>query len=520
MMLLHDFLDYQARDFPDLEYASFEDRSITYEEARLLTNKIGNALIQLGLEKGDRIAYLSKNSLEYPLLMMGGSRSGVAPVPLNYRLAPPEWKYVIDDSAAKALFVSPEFVEGVNLIRDQLSTVEHFIVVGHDAADGFEAFYPWIESQADTPPEREIFPDDDLYQMYTSGTTGNPKGAVLTHSSVTTQIHQFQYRRNRERGERNLIVAPMYHTAATTTAWGTMAAAGTLCIKEAFDPMDVLHELSEGGIAHVTLVPAMIQACLVAAPEAGDRSYESLQTISYGASPIAEETLRKAMDLFKCEFWQGYGMTETTAVLTQLSHDDHLRALDGNAQLLLSAGRAILGTKIKIVDDKDNEVPCGTIGEICGRGPQIMSGYWNLPEETEKALKGGWMHTGDAGRIDEEGYVYIEDRLKDMIISGGENIYPREIENCLFQHEAIADCAAIGIPSERWGEAVHAVIALKPDAKITADEIVAFCRDRIAGYKCPKTVEFIDELPRNASGKVLKRKLREKHWGGQSRGVS
>ena len=520
MMLLHDFLDFQARDYPDLDFAIFGDRTMSYDEALLLTNRVGNALVGLGLEKGDRVAYLSKNSIEYPIFMIGASRAGVAPVPLNYRLAPPEWKYIIDDSAAKVLIVSPEYVDDVNAIRDQLTTVEHYIVVDHKPADGFEAFYPWIQSHADTPPEREVFPDDDLYQMYTSGTTGKPKGAVLTHCAVTMHIHQLRYRRNREPGERNLIVAPMYHTAAATTAWVTISAAGTLCIKEGFDPVDVVRELSEGDIVHVTLVPAMIQACLVAVPDAGERSYEKLQTISYGASPIAEDTLRKAMDVFKCEFWQGYGMTETTAVLTQLSYDDHLRALDGNPHLLLAAGRPILATKVKIVDDKGDEVPRGTVGEICGRGPQIMSGYWNLPEATEEALQGGWMHTGDAGRMDEEGYIYIEDRVKDMIITGGENVYPREIENCIFQHEAVADCAAIGIPSERWGESIHAVIALKQDAQLSPDEIIEFCRERIAHFKCPKSVEFIDELPRNASGKVLKRELREKHWGEQKRGVS
>lgn len=396
MMRLHDFLDYQARDYPDLDFAIYGDKVMSYDDACLMSNRIGNALVGLGLAKGDRVAYLSKNSLEYPVLMFGCSRAGVAPVPLNYRLAPLELVYIINDSDAKALIVSPEYVDDINSVRDQLTSVKHFIVADHNAAEGFEAFYPWVKDSAETPPDLEISPDDDLYQMYTSGTTGNPKGAVLKHAAVTSQIHQFQYRRPREPGERNLIVAPMYHAAAAITTLATVAATGTLVIKEAFDPEDVIKELSEGDIVHVTLVPAMIQACLVMVPDVAELSYEKLKTISYGASPIAEETLRKAMDIFKCEFWQGYGMTETTAVLAQLSHDDHIKALDGNAHILLAAGRPILGTQVKIVDDDDNEVPLGTVGEICGRGPQIMSGYWNLDEATEKALKGGWMHTGDA----------------------------------------------------------------------------------------------------------------------------
>jgi len=520
MMRLHDFLDYQARDYPDKDYAIFGDQVMSYEDARLMSNRIGNALIELGLEKGDRVAYLSKNSLEYPLIMFGSSRAGVVPVPLNYRLAPLELKYIINDSEAKALIVSSEYVDDMNSVRDQFTTVEHFIVADYSPAEGFEAFYPWVKSSAETRPDREITPADPLYQMYTSGTTGNPKGAVLLQGSVTTQVHQFQYRRPREVGERNLIVAPMYHAAAAITTLATVAATGTLVIKEAFDPVDVIKELSEGEIVHVTLVPAMIQACLVMVPDAAERSYDMLKTISYGASPIAEETLRNAISVFECEFWQGYGMTETTAVLAQLSHDDHVKALDGNAHLLLAAGRPILGTQIKIVDGDDNEVPVGTVGEICGRGPQIMSRYWNLDEATEKALKGGWMHTGDAGRLDEEGYIYIEDRLKDMIISGGENVYPREIENCIFEHEAIADCGVIGIPSEKWGETIHAVVVLKADKQVSEEEIIAHCRERIAHFKCPRSIEVIDELPRNPSGKVLKKDLRKKHWGDQARGVS
>lgn len=520
MMRLHDFLDYQARDYGDNDFAIYGDQTMSYAEAQLLTNRLGNAWIGLGLEKGDRVAYLSKNSIEYPIVMFGSSRAGVAPVPLNYRLAPQEWLYIINDSQAKALLISPEYVNDINSIRDQLTTVEHFIVVDNEVAEGFEAFYPWIHSYPNTEPDRDVTPDDDLYQMYTSGTTGNPKGAVLKQKAVTTHIHQFQYRRKREPGERNLIVAPMYHAAAAITTCATVAAVGTLVIKEMFDPVDVVQELSEGDIVHVTLVPAMIQACLIGVPDVAERSYKTLKTISYGASPIAEETLRKALSIFKCEFWQGYGMTETTAVIAQLSHDDHVKALDGNAHILLAAGLPILATKVKIVDDNGDEVPVGTVGEICGKGPQLMSGYWNLPEETEKALQNGWMHTGDAGRVDEEGYVYIEDRVKDMIISGGENIYPREVENCVFQHQAIADCGVIGIPSEKWGEAIHAVIVLKKDAEVTEEELIAHCRDHIAHYKCPKSIEFIEELPRNASGKVLKRELRKKFWGDKSRGVS
>jgi len=520
MMTLHDFLDYHARDFPNLDFARFGDRLIHYGEAHSMANRIANALIGSGLRKGDRVAYLSKNSLEYPVFFFACSKAGVVPVPLNYRLAPPEWTYIINDAESKALFVSPHYVDAVSPIRNDLETVEEFIVVGHEPVDAYDAFYPWFEAHNDTAPLREVLPEDDLYQMYTSGTTGHPKGAVLTHAAVTTHLHQLQYRRRRDPGEYGLIVVPMYHAAGAVSAVSTVSTRGAMQIMEDFDPVEVVRALSEDRIGYVTLVPAMIQACLIKAPDVAERNYDTLRTISYGASPIALETLQRAIEVFKCEFYQGYGMTETCAVLTQMTHEDHERALAGKPGLLLSAGRPILATEVKIVDDQGNEVPTGQVGEICGKGPQLMRGYWNLPEQSEQALRGGWMHTGDAGKMDTDGFVYIEDRVTDMIISGGENVYPREVENCIFAHEAVADCAVIGVPSEKWGETIKAVVELKQGAETSEEVIIEMCRARIAHFKCPTSVEFIDELPRNASGKVLKRVLREEYWKGHDRDVS
>ena len=519
-MRLHDFLDFHARENAEIDFAIYNGKTMSYVEAQELSNQLANALIDKGLKKGDRVAYLSKNSIEYPILFYGCSKAGVVPVPLNFRLAAPEWAYIINDAAAKMLLVSPEYAPQIEPVRGDLKSVKDFVCVSPDKHDGFDSFHAWIADQPATAPEREITANDDLYQMYTSGTTGHPKGAVLRQGAVCAQINQFQYSLPRDIEDRTLIVAPMYHAAAGITFMSSVAMGGTLYIMEDFHPVEVVRVLSEEGIAHATLVPAMIQACLVMVPDVAKRDYTKLRTITYGASPIAEGTLRKACEVFGCDFGQGYGMTETTAVLTVLSRDDHKKALAGRPELLLSAGRPLLGTEVKIVDENDNEVPHGTIGEICGRGPQIMSGYWNLPEATEKALKGGWMHTGDAGKMNGEGYVYVEDRVKDMIISGGENVYPREVENCLFQHEAVADCAVIGIPSEKWGETVKAIIVLKQDKKATEEEFIGFARERIAKYKCPTSVEFIKELPRNASGKVLKKDLREKYLEGHTRRVS
>jgi acyl-CoA synthetase (AMP-forming)/AMP-acid ligase II len=360
----------------------------------------------------------------------------------------------------------------------------------------------------------------DAYQMYTSGTTGHPKGAVLQHRAVCSNVVQLMPIVRLGRGERYLIVAPLYHAAAAVTQFVVVASGGSLFVQEDFVPGEVVRALSEEKLTVALLVPAMIQACLVMVPDVAARRYDALRLVVYGASPIAAETLRRAMEVFQCGFVQGYGMTETSAVLTALTPADHERALADRPELLLSAGRPLLGTELRIVDEHDRPQPPGSIGEIAGRGPQLMRGYWNLAEASAAALRGGWMHTGDAGRLDEDGYLYIEDRVKDMIVSGGENVYPREVENVLFQHPAVADAAVIGVPDERWGETVKAIVVRKAGASVAAEELIEFCRARLGGYKLPRSVDFTDALPRNPSGKVLKRDLREPYWKGHTRRVS
>jgi acyl-CoA synthetase (AMP-forming)/AMP-acid ligase II len=302
--------------------------------------------------------------------------------------------------------------------------------------------------------------------------------------------------------------------ACQSVYWGSC-----LYIQADFNPVEAARALSEEHIGVAHMVPAMIQACLVAVPDVARRRYDDLRLMSYGSSPIAEQTLRRAIEVFKCDFVQGYGMTETIG-LTVLSPSDHRRALTEKQELLLSAGRPLVGTEVCIVDADDNPVPNGTTGEIIARGPQLMKGYWNRPEETAEALRGGWMHTGDAGCMDDEGYLYIQDRVKDMIVSGGENVYPRVVEEVLFQHPAIADAAVIGVPNERWGETVKAIVVVRQGLNATPEEIMEFCRGKLGRFEQPRSVDFTDDLPRNPSGKVLKRALREPYWVGHQRRVA
>ncbi len=440
-MRLHDFLDYQAREHEEAEFAIQGDRHLTYGEALAETNRLANAFVSVGLQGGDRVAILSKNSIEYVLLYFAASKAGVVPVPLNYRLAPAEWRYILNDASVKMVLVEGGFIEAVDTIRHELQTVKHFVALDRTGAVGWDDYRRWLAGHPTTRPDRFVTEEQDLYQMYTSGTTGHPKGAVLTHRAVTAQAAQIGVAYPFQPGERVLQVAPLFHAVgANALAFQSVYRGSCLYIQADFNPTEVVRALSEERISVAGLVPAMIQACLVTVPDVAQRRYDALRLIGYGGSPIAEQTLRRAVEVFKCDFLQGYGMTEATVGLTYLLPSDHRRALREKPTLLLSAGRALMGTEIRIVAADDNSVPNGTIGEIVARGPQLMKGYWNRPEATAEALRGGWMHTGDAGVMDDEGYIYIQDRVKDMIVSGGENVYPRVVEDVLLRHPAICGC--------------------------------------------------------------------------------
>jgi fatty-acyl-CoA synthase len=519
-MLLHDSLDFFARERSDKLCIECGPKRLTYAAAAAHANQLAHAIAGEGIAPGDRFAVLAKNCLEYPLFYHAGSKSGAVPVPLNYRLAPPELAYIVRDSGAGLVVARGELVEQIEAVRSELGDVKTWVSLDGPRPDGWIDYAEWIGSQPESAPERRGQAEDDLYQMYTSGTTGRPKGAVLNHASVSANLVQQMAAITMLPDDHILVVAPMYHAAAGITAIGAIGQGSSMVVHEDFSPVDVVTALSEGGVTRTTLVPAMIQACLVMVPDAAERSYDQLHTIIYGASPIAAEVLRNALEVFRCDFTQGYGMTETTAALTFLSAADHRRALDDRPELLLSAGRPLPGTEVRIVDENDRPVPVGTVGQIIARGDQIMSGYWNLPEATAEALAGGWMHTGDAGIVDEEGFLFIQDRVKDMIVSGGENVYPREVENALFEHPAVADVAVLGVPDAKFGEAVKAIVVLRAGETATADDLIEFCRSQLAGYKRPRSVDFVSELPRNASGKVLKKELREKYWEGHERRVS
>ena len=517
-MRLHEHLDYWAQVQPQAEWAVLGKESLDYAEAARRIAHLAGAFARAGIRPGERVAILAKNCLEYTLFYFAASKAGVVPVTLNFRLAPPEWQYILENSGARLLLAQPAFLEALDGVRAQLPALGRCVTTG-DAAPGWEPLARFLEADplsANDLRERE---HDELYQMYTSGTTGRPKGVVMGQQAMLALLMQCRFAYKLGRGQRMLMVAPMYHVAGALWSGYTASCGGSLWLMTDFEPSEVVRALDEERISFAFLVPSMIQTCLTQVADVARRNYSRLELLTYGAAPIAESTLRRALEVFRCEFVQSFGMTEAPC-LTYLTHADHERALAGRPDLLLSTGRAGPGSELKIVDEHDRELPPGEIGEICGRGAQLMTGYWKLPEPSAEALRGGWMHTGDAGCLDAEGFLYIKDRVKDMIVSGGENIYPREVEDALFAHPAVADVAVIGVPSERWGEEVKAIAVLAPGQRASAQELMDWCKGRIAAYKRPRSVDFVDALPRNASGKVLKRELREPYWKGVGRGVS
>jgi acyl-CoA synthetase (AMP-forming)/AMP-acid ligase II len=515
--MLHDDLDRFAATCPDAPFAVQGTRRIGAKELWRRSNALAHSLVRAGIRPGDRVGLLSKNSIEYTVAVFGISKAGAVLTPLNYRLAPPELAFILDDSGARMLLASAAYTASIDGIRGGLDQVERYVAIG-DGPANWEPFHSWTEPGADDAPDVRANPDADAVQMYTSGTTGLPKGAVLTNSGLGSTLSACDPVTRIGTGEHILMVLPMYHIFGLTQTLNSARWRGCLHICEDFNPGETARMLDEDGIQVAPLVPAMIQACLQA-PGAAEREYKSLRLMCYAASPISEVTLRRAMQVFRCGFVQAYGMTELAPV-TVLTEEDHERALRGKPSLLLSAGRVVPGCEACIVDLLDQPVPPGAFGEIVIRGPMAMRGYWNQPRATAEVLRGGWMHTGDAGFMDEEGYLYVQDRVKDMIVSGAENIYPREVEEALVRMPAIADAAVIGVPDEKWGEAVKALVVLKPGAIATAEQVVEFCRRQLAGYKRPRSVEFVEALPRNPSRKVLKRLLREPYWRGRERRVA
>jgi acyl-CoA synthetase (AMP-forming)/AMP-acid ligase II len=517
---LADLARVQARRQPDAIAFHFEGRETSFAAFHARSSQIGQALRAAGVMASDRVAYLGKNSDRYFEALVGAAKIGAVMTPVNWRLAGPEIVYILNDSAASIVFVGEEFTDLIDAIRPELTKAKTFVVMEGSAPGcvGFEAFRD--AQPADDPGHQPTW-DEVCLQLYTSGTTGRPKGAMIPTRGIVA-LREEQQRQpvawNKwSAADVSLVAMPCFHIGGT--GWGVTGlyyGAKGVVMRE-FDPARVLEFFEGFGITKLFMVPAAMQIVL-RQPRAREVDYSRLSHILYGASPIPLDLLREAIAVFGCGFVQMYGMTETSGTIVALPPEDHDPA--GNARMR-SAGKALPGVEVAILDADGAVLPAGEVGEIATRSAANMTGYWNLAEATAQTLSAdNWLRTGDAGYMDADGYVYIHDRVKDMIISGGENIYPAEVESALYGHPAVADVAVIGVPDEKWGEAVKAMVVLKDRASATPAELIAFARSRIAGYKCPKSVDFIAALPRNPSGKILRRELRAPFWEGRTRQVN
>ncbi|MBI3628878.1 MAG: long-chain fatty acid--CoA ligase [Candidatus Rokubacteria bacterium] len=495
------------------------DTVIPFREAEARVNRLAHALRGMGGQPGDRVAMLLPNCYQGLETILAPMKAGMAVVPMNVRLHPAEHEYMINDSGATILVYGAEFIEHLAPVRKNLQTVKHFVCVGGDAGDpGYE---PALHGQPDTPPDVRIEPDDLAWLFYTSGTTGHPKGAMLTHRNLLTMVEQFLLDINPARPTDVLL-----HAAAITHGSGLSlfhhvgrGAANAFPDTRAFDPPRIFAAIQRHRVTTLFLVPTMIHM-LTTHPDRARYDLSSLHTIFYGGAPMYVEQLLEALGAFGPIFVQLFAQGEAPMTCTTLPKEEHLAGDDPvKLRRLASAGREVTGVRVRVVDGADRDVPAGEMGEIVVRSDLVMKGYWQKPEATAETLRGGWLHTGDIGCVDADGYVYITDRKKDMIISGGSNIYPREIEEVICAHPAVLEVAVIGVPDEKWGETVKALVVPRPGAQVTEADIIEHCQRGLASYKKPHSVELLPALPKNAYGKILKRELRDRYWTGRARKI-
>ena len=478
---------------------------------------MSRALSAEGVEPGDRVAFLDRNGIEYFEVFFGCALLGAVSVAVNWRLAPTEMAAVVEDAQATVLFFGADYAAAAKEIAPLVDSVRTWVPL--------QEFDEWRRAGGDEAddPGFEPRPDDVVTQLYTSGTTGLPKGVMLSGLNFSTILGAADQVFQIAPDTVSLVAMPLFHIGGTGWAVSGMSHGGHSIIVRDIDPVILLRAVEQHRITEAFVVPAVLMM-LLATPELATTDVGSMRTIFYGASPISEDVLVRSMAAFGCDFAQVYGLTETTGAITRLLPADH--DPDGpRAHLLRSAGRPFDHVELRIVDAATGqELATGEVGEVWTRSEQNMLGYWEKADETGSVLSAdGWFRTGDAGWLDEEGYLFLHDRIKDMIVSGGENIYPAEVENALLAHPEVADAAVIGVPDDRWGETVKAIVVATPgapeDRRALADDIISATRDRLAHYKCPTSIDFVETLPRNPSGKVLKRELRKPYWATRLRNI-
>jgi acyl-CoA synthetase (AMP-forming)/AMP-acid ligase II len=501
-------IDHWRQRIPDHEAIRYGDRSWTWREFGDRVDRNAAAQLAAGLRPGDRVAFLDKNHPACLETSFACLRTGTANAVVNFRLAPDEIRYVINDARAEIVFVGEEFVPALAKIRDDLPTVRRVVVVGGEA-DEYEA---WLAGVAPLGRREPVPPETCFLQLYTSGTTGFPKGAMLTNASLSAHSASSAEVTDIGPHSTSMVAMPLFHVGGSAWAIVGMFQGARVVLVRDIEPVSLLNTIVDERITHAFLVPAVF-GFLLQVPGVAERDYGHVVALIYGASPMPLPLLRRSMAAFAgVDFYQVYGMTEASGGVTMLGPDEHRDT--AHEERLTSAGLPQPGVELAIVDPTSGErLGPNEVGEVFVRTRQLMAGYWHKPEADAAALtQDGWLRSGDAGYLDADGYLYISDRIKDMIISGGENIYPAEVERVLAEYPDVADLAVIGVPDDTWGEVGKAIVVPKPGVEFDGDALLAFARRHLAGFKVPKSVTVVADLPRNATGKVLKRQLREPFW--------
>jgi acyl-CoA synthetase (AMP-forming)/AMP-acid ligase II len=509
-----------ALTFPDNLAIVHGKKKITYAQFNARANQLAGALYNRGIKKGDNVALLQYNYPETLESMFACFKAGIAVVPINFRLHPKECGFIMEHSEAKAVIVSHEFNDVIAEMRRRIPKVCCIVSIS-DAKGDILDYEDVLSAESDQWQDVDVDPDDLAWLFYTSGTTGMPKGAMLTHRNLLAMTMNF-YADMAPLGPSDAILhaAPLSHGSGLYSLPNVAkAATNVILASKTFDPELVFKTIEEYRVTNMFAAPTMVKI-MVDSPAVDKYDHSSMKCLNYGGAPMYVEDLKHAIEKMGPCLVQLYGQGESPMTITYLPHRDHV--LNGTKEQLIklrSAGIQRTDVEVKIFDNEDNELPPGEIGEIVTRSDLVMRGYWHNPETTAETLRNGWLHTGDVGYMDESGYLFMMDRSKDMIISGGENIYPRDIEEVISKHPAVREVAVIGVPDPKWGEAIKAVVSLVPGKSVTAQELILFCTEHIARYKIPKSIDFIDEIPKNNYGKILKREIRAKYWKNEDRQI-
>jgi len=510
-----EFLDIATAICPDRPAIIFEDRIITFAQLSDRVNRLASGLAKLGVKKGDRVALLQVNCNQCLETYFGVSRLDAIYVPLNFRAREKELSYMLNSSESETLIFGSRYADLVDAMRPDLKSVKNFICI-EEKRENALYYEDIILSSSDEPVMTEIDDKDTTILMYTAGTTGFPKGVILPHTSFSSYVLD-NVTPDAEVEERNILTVPLYHIAGMQAVMAAVYGCRTLVMERQFDPKEWMGLVEKWQVNRAMMVPTMLKQ-LLDHPDFGKHDLSSLKIITYGAAPMPLVVIKKALEVFPgVGFINAFGQTETASTITSLNPEDHVitgteEEKEKKLKRLSSIGKPMADVEMKVIDEEGKSLPAGEVGEILARGPRVMGGYWKDEEKTAKTIdKDGWVHTGDMGYYDEEGYYYLAGRSSDMIIRAGENISPEEVEQVIQAHPKVEEVAVIGVPDVTWGEEPRAVIILKKGEKATPEEIMEYCREHLASFKRPRSVVFVDSLPRNTMGKVLKRELREKY---------